>query len=53
MPWCIDHREKTAAEGRALDGTLLRVPDTPATGRLGTVGTSDDSRPYPCPPASR
>ncbi|HTQ93891.1 MAG TPA: hypothetical protein VMK84_30785 [Streptosporangiaceae bacterium] len=33
----------------ALDGTLLRVPDTPANRAFfGTVGTGDDSGPYPC-----
>jgi hypothetical protein len=33
----------------ALDGTLLRVPDTPANRAFfGTVGTADDSGPYPC-----
>jgi len=33
----------------ALDGTLLRVPDTPANRMFfGTVGTGDDSGPYPC-----
>jgi hypothetical protein len=33
----------------SLDGTLVRVPDTPANRAFfGTVGTSDDSGPYPC-----
>jgi hypothetical protein len=33
----------------AVDGTLLRVPGTPANRAFfGTVGTSDDSGPYPC-----
>jgi hypothetical protein len=33
----------------SLDGTLLRVPDTPANRAfLGTVGTGDGSGPYPC-----
>jgi hypothetical protein len=33
----------------SLDGTLLRVPDTPANrAYFGTVGTGDDSGPYPC-----
>ena len=33
----------------SLDGTLLRVPDTPANRAFsGTVGTSGDSGPYPC-----
>jgi hypothetical protein len=33
----------------SLDGTLLRVPDTAANRAFfGTVGTGDDSGPYPC-----
>ena len=33
----------------SLDGTLIRVPDTPANRAFfGTVGTADDSGPYPC-----
>lgn len=33
----------------SLDGTLVRVPDTPANRAIfGTVGTGDDSGPYPC-----
>ena len=33
----------------SLDGTLARVPDTPANRAFfGTVGTGDDSGPYPC-----
>jgi len=33
----------------SLDGTLVRVPDTPANRAFfGSVGTSDDSAPYPC-----
>jgi hypothetical protein len=32
----------------SLDGTLIRVPDTPANRRTyGSVGTSDDSSPFP------
>jgi hypothetical protein len=32
----------------AVDGTLLRIPDTPGNRALfGTVGTGDDSGPYP------
>ncbi|MGH3183659.1 MAG: transposase, partial [Streptosporangiaceae bacterium] len=32
----------------SLDGTLIRVPDTPANrAAFGSVGTSDDSSPYP------
>src|SRR5260370_37544031 len=31
-----------------LDGTLIRVPDTPANRAVfGSVGTSDDSSPFP------
>jgi hypothetical protein len=45
-----DWRE--AAAGRltvcSLDGTLIRVPDTPANrAAFGSVGTSDDSSPFP------
>jgi hypothetical protein len=41
-------RERPLKAG-ALDGTLLRVPDTPANRAFfGTVGTADDSGPYPC-----
>jgi hypothetical protein len=41
-----------AAAGRlevcSLDGTLIRVPDTPANrAAFGSVGTSDDSAPFP------
>ena len=33
----------------SLDGTLVRVPDTAANRAFfGTVGTADDSGPYPC-----
>jgi hypothetical protein len=32
----------------SLDGTLIRVPDTPANrGAFGSVGTGDDSSPFP------
>jgi hypothetical protein len=32
----------------AIDGTLIRVPDTPANrAAFGSVGTGDDSSPYP------
>jgi hypothetical protein len=32
----------------SLDGTLIRVPDTPANRKMyGSVGTSDDSSPFP------
>ena len=34
----------------SLDGSLLRVPDTPANRAVfGSVGTADDSRPVPVP----
>ena len=40
---------KRPLKAGALDGTLVRVPDTPANRAcFGTVGTSDDSGPYPC-----
>ncbi len=33
----------------SLDGTLIRVPDTPANrAAFGTVGTGDGSSPWPC-----
>jgi len=33
----------------SLDGTVIRVPDTPANRAMyGSVGTSDDSSPFPC-----
>ena len=33
----------------SLDGTLIKMPDTPANRAVfGTVGTGDDSGPYPC-----
>ena len=33
----------------SLDGTLVRMPDTPANRAVfGTVGTGDDSGPWPC-----
>ena len=48
LPGCGDHREEEAAEGGSLDGTLVRVPDTPANRAFfGTVDTGDDSGPYP------
>ena len=55
-----EHRDQgcpgavTIGKGRplragSLDGTLLRVPDTPANRAFfGTVGTGDDSGPCPC-----
>ena len=40
-------REKPLKAG-SLDGTLVRVPDTPANrAAFGSVGTGDDSSPYP------
>jgi hypothetical protein len=56
----LEHRErgcpgtvtigtKRPLRAGALDGTLLRVPDTSANRAFfGTVGTEDDSGPYPC-----
>jgi hypothetical protein len=39
---------KLAEEVCSLDGTLIRVPDTPANRQaFGSVGTSDDSTPFP------
>jgi hypothetical protein len=43
---------RAAAAGRltvsSLDGTLIRVPDTPANrAAFGSVGTSDDTSPFP------
>jgi hypothetical protein len=54
-----EHRERdgqafTIGGGRPLavhsgDGSLLRVPDTQANrAAFGSVGTADDSAPYPC-----
>jgi hypothetical protein len=48
-----DWRAVTVGRGRplkagSLDGTLIRVPDTPANRKaLGSVGTADDSSPFP------
>ena len=47
-----DRSWRAAAAGKlqvsALDGTLIRVPDTPANrAAFGSVGTGDDSSPYP------
>jgi len=48
-----DWRAVAVGRGRplragALDGTLIRVPDTPANRAMyGSVGTSDDSSPFP------
>lgn len=56
--WCRHQREGcpgavTVGKSRALkagavDGTLIRVPDTPANRAFfGSVGTGDDSSPFP------
>ena len=48
-PGAVTIGEKRPLRAGSLDGTLLRVPDTPANRAFfGTVGTADDSGPYPC-----
>ena len=48
-PGAVTIGTKRPLRAGALDGTLLRVPDTPANRAVfGTVGTSDGSGPYPC-----
>jgi len=48
-PGAVTTGTKRPLRAGSLDGTLLRVPDTPANRALfGTVGTGDDSSPYPC-----
>jgi hypothetical protein len=48
-PGAVAIGTKKPLKAGALDGTLLRVPDTPANRAFfGTVGTGDDSGPYPC-----
>ena len=48
-PGAVTIGKKRPLRAGALDGTLLRVPDTPANRAFfGTVGTGDDSGPYPC-----
>jgi hypothetical protein len=48
-PGAVTIGKKAPLKAGALDGTLLRVPDTPANRAFfGTVGTADDSGPYPC-----
>jgi hypothetical protein len=48
-PGAVTIGKKRPLRAGALDGTLLRVPDTPANrAAFGTVGTGDDSGPYPC-----
>jgi hypothetical protein len=48
-PGAVTIGTKRPLRAGSLDGTLLRVPDTPANRAVfGTVGTGDDSGPYPC-----
>jgi hypothetical protein len=48
-PGAVTIGKKKPLKAGALDGTLVRVPDTPANRAFfGTVGTGDDSGPYPC-----
>jgi len=48
-PGTVTIGTKRPLRAGSLDGTLLRVPDTPANRAFfGTVGTEDDSGPYPC-----
>ena len=48
-PGAVTTGTRRPLKAGALDGTLLRVPDTPANRAFfGTVGTGDDSGPYPC-----
>jgi hypothetical protein len=48
-PGAVTIGTKRPLKAGSLDGTLLRVPDTPANRAFfGTVGTGDDSGPYPC-----
>jgi len=48
-PGAVTIGKKKPLKAGSLDGTLLRVPDTPANRAFfGTVGTGDDSGPYPC-----
>jgi hypothetical protein len=45
-----DYRAVTVGdlEAGSIDGSLIRVPDTPANrGAFGSAGTADDSSPYP------
>jgi hypothetical protein len=47
-PGALTIGKRRPLKAGSLDGTLLRVPDTPANRAFfGTVGTSDDSGPYP------
>jgi len=48
-PGAVTAGKSMPLQAGSLDGTLLRVPDTPANRAFfGTVGTGDDSGPYPC-----
>ena len=48
-PGAVTIGKRRPLRAGSLDGTLLRVPDTPANRAFfGTVGTGDDSGPYPC-----
>lgn len=48
-PGAVTIGKKRPLKAGSLDGTLVRVPDTPANRAcFGTVGTGDDSGPYPC-----
>ena len=49
LPGAVTTGKQRPLKAGALDGTLVRVPDTPANRTFfGTVGTGDDSGPYPC-----
>jgi hypothetical protein len=48
-PGAVTTGKKRPLKAGSLDGTLVRVPDMPANRAFfGTVGTGDDSGPYPC-----
>jgi hypothetical protein len=48
-PGAVTTGKSRPLKAGSLDGTLVRVPDTPANRAFfGTVGTGDDSGPYPC-----
>jgi hypothetical protein len=47
-PGAVTIGKKAPLKAGSLDGTLLRVPDTPANRAFfGSVGTGDDSSPFP------
>ncbi len=54
VPWARPWRPASARaagdwRNGSLDGTLVKMPDTPANRAVfGTVGTGDDSGPWPC-----